>query len=158
MRCDDQDFEWADDFSQGRVVVRAGSDRFGLIDRAGQWILRPVNTHARRFSEGLAIVQVGGTHDVCGGGKLGYVDRDGRVAIPPRFDAASSFSGGMAAVGLDRKWGFIDRAGKIVLAPQFDRVCDFSVGLAQAVMERGGSRERLYIDKTGRVIGTNSNP
>ena len=34
------------------------------------------------------------------GGKWGYMDRAGRVAVSPRFDEASRFSEGLAAVRL----------------------------------------------------------
>jgi hypothetical protein len=55
-------------------------------------------------------------------------------------------------VNVAERYGYINRQGQIVIAPQFETVWDFSGGLAQAAMNRGGSGERLYIDKTGRLV------
>src|SRR6266566_2824595 len=46
-------------------------------------------------------------------GKWGYIDRNGSVRIPRRFDSASAFREGLAVVQVDAKCGFIDHSGKI---------------------------------------------
>jgi tetratricopeptide (TPR) repeat protein len=51
--------------------------------------------------------------------RWGYVDRDGRVVIPPRFDAADPFSEGLAAVRQGDVLGYVDLAGTLVLVPTF---------------------------------------
>jgi len=50
---------------------------------------------ASRFSDGLASVNVRG--------KFGYIDRNGNFVIEPQFDAADSFSEGLALVLIDKK-------------------------------------------------------
>jgi hypothetical protein len=50
--------------------------------------------------------------------------------IPPQFDAADSFSQGLARVQKDNKWGYIDQTGKFVISPQFDQAESFAEGLA----------------------------
>lgn len=52
------------------------------------------------------------------------------VVIQPQFDAAESFSEGMAQVKIGNKWGYIDKTGKLVIPPQFDEAKAFSAGLA----------------------------
>src|SRR5215467_13059918 len=69
------------------------------------------------------------------GGKFGYIDKTGRVTIPPQFDSASRFSEGLAAVGvgddtIKRKWGYIDQTGRFAIKPRFSKADDFSNGLA----------------------------
>ncbi|HET9598534.1 MAG TPA: WG repeat-containing protein, partial [Anaeromyxobacteraceae bacterium] len=51
------------------------------------------------------------------GGKWGYIDREARVAISPRFDRAERFSEGLAAVVLEGKHGYVDAKGELVLVP-----------------------------------------
>ena len=90
-------------------------------------------------------------HNRWGGGRSGFVDRSGKIAIPLRFDAARSLSEGMAAVGVDRTWGFIDTTGNIAVPPQYDTVWDFSHRLAMVKVTREGSRDR-YIDRGGHIV------
>ena len=60
-----------------------------------------------------------------------FIDKGGqfRIRLKPT-QAAHSFSEGLAAVSLDKKWGFIDTKGQFVIPPQFGWVGDFSDGLA----------------------------
>src|SRR4051794_26399061 len=60
------------------------------------------------------------------GGKYGYIDKDGRVVITPRFSWASEFSEGLAVVAIPYasnpqllKFGFIDVQGEVKIKPQF---------------------------------------
>ena len=47
-------------------------------------------------------------------GKVGYIDKTGKMVINPQWDNGWEFSEGLAQVQLDGKWGFIDKTGKIV--------------------------------------------
>ncbi|NJL42748.1 MAG: WG repeat-containing protein, partial [Pseudanabaena sp. SU_2_4] len=82
-------------------------------------------------------------------GKIGFIDRTGRITIEPRFDEIFvGFSEGLAPVRIGIKWGYIDRTGKIAIEPRFDRGFDFSEGLAAVAINR-----RLgYINKTGKIV------
>ena len=63
------------------------------------WAIAPQFDSAWGFSEGLALVEVGG--------KRGYVDKTGKYAISPQFDSASPFTEGLAPVRVGGKWGFV---------------------------------------------------
>jgi len=52
--------------------------------------------------------------------KHGYIDRTGKIVIPPQFDDAGPFSEGLADVKIGEKWGYVDGTGKVVISPQFD--------------------------------------
>jgi hypothetical protein len=56
------------------------------------------------FSEGLAVVDEKG--------KRGYLARNGKLAIPFKYDSAKAFSNGVASVAQKRKWGVIDHKGR----------------------------------------------
>jgi hypothetical protein len=95
------------------------------------------------------------------GGKVGYIDKTGRVVIQPKFDSAKLFAEGMAAVQVGSfesgshkglgKWGYIDQTGRLVIAPKFVSAEDFSDGLALTNTEVG-MWEAVYVDKTGKVV------
>jgi WG containing repeat len=65
------------------------------------------------------------------GGKIGYIDKSGKVVIPPEFDGGSRFSEGLAAVWIGNKAGYIDKTGKFIIPPQFDFAYPFYEGLAE---------------------------
>ena len=65
------------------------------------------------------------------GGKAGYMDRTGKIVIPPRFDGATGFREGLASVKVGEKWGVIDQQGKTIVSPQFEKVRYYSEGLAR---------------------------
>jgi hypothetical protein len=90
------------------------------------------------------------------GGKFGYIDKTGRVTIPPQFDSASRFSEGLAAVGVGddlvkRKWGYIDQTGRFAVKPRFFKADDFSNGLA-LVSTMEDIVPNIFINKLGDVV------
>jgi len=54
--------------------------------------------------------------------KWGYVDRSGRVVIPPKYDEAAEFSNGYAVVTLNKKSGVIDKTGKLTVPLVYDTI------------------------------------
>lgn len=47
------------------------------------------------------------------GGKLGYIDRTGKLVVPPQFDEAQKFSGGRARVRIIKEgYGYISTTGE----------------------------------------------
>lgn len=70
------------------------------------------------------------------------------VALQPQFDAARTFSAGLAAVKIGRKFGYIDKTGKFIIRKQFDVAQPFSSGLAAVKM----GRKWGYIDITGKLV------
>jgi hypothetical protein len=59
-----------------------------------------------------------------------------------------SFSEGLAAAQVGKKWGYIDHSGKLVIPLQFDDAKRFQGRLA-IVSKRG---KWVWIDKTGRIV------
>jgi len=90
------------------------------------------------------------------GGKFAYIDKTGRVTIPPQFDAASRFSEGLAAVRIGDdpvkgKWGYIDQIGRFAIKPRFSKADDFSNGLA-LVSTIEDIVPNIFINKLGDVV------
>ena len=111
----------AADFSGGLAVVvpdsvlriRGGCAKGGYLNTKGEWAIKPQFDDLRDFSEGLAAVNLGAK---CGmGGKWGYIDKEGRVAIPMKFLFAGKFHNGHACVAEKRgEDEVIDRSGNII--------------------------------------------
>jgi len=89
-------------------------------------------------------------------GKMGYIDKTGKIIIPPQFDTSSfmgipdlsKFSEGLSPVKARGKVGYIDTSGKIVIAPQFKEARNFSGGLAAVkIADKWG-----YVDKKGAIV------
>ena len=53
-------------------------------------------------------------------GKWGYINELGDEMIKPKFDEATLFSDGLAAVSENEKYGYVNKAGKIVIDFQFN--------------------------------------
>ncbi len=93
--------------------------------------------------------------------KWGYIDTTGAYVVEPRFDDASAFTVGLAAVaefdGKDRKWGYIDSTGEYAIGPKFSDCGVFAGnGLAPVRVYDKSGRENTekwgYIDKTGEFV------
>jgi len=95
------------------------------------WGKSPFDQHysyAFDFSEGLAMVDDKAN-------KWGYINTSGEFVITPRFDGASSFSEGLAAIRVGTEFGYIDRSGELVIPPRFVYGGDFHDGMAFVVAE-----------------------
>ncbi len=100
-------------------------------------------------------------------GRIGFMDKKGKIVIAPQFIQIEPFSEGVAAVKVGNtwgKWGYIDHAGKWVIKPTFDVAHSFHDGIA--VVEEGtcsvlrSTRVNgfcYFIDKTGKRLSPNLN-
>jgi len=87
---------------------------------------------AKRFSEGLAGVQIHG--------KVGFVDSLNRFVIEPRYEAVKNldgFSQGLAAVKLNGKYGYINKKGTFVIKPVFEYAENFKPCRLATVKQNG---------------------
>jgi tetratricopeptide (TPR) repeat protein len=144
----------------GKLIPVFRDQKFGYLDQAGKMVIPPQFDGAGEFSEGLAHVFIRAKNDATkgpkaplpgAGGKFGYIDESGKVVIPPQFDLVTSFSEGMALVGMGEpetaKWGYINKTGKIVVPLELEAAGPFKEGLAPVLMER----KWAFIDKSGKV-------
>lgn len=182
-------FSYASDFSEGLavVVIRDKINRWNesvvFINKAGKIVIQAQFFNAKKFQEGLAAVKLKVPEDPSEKGsrwitidktgqsfveKWGFIDKTGKIVIPPQFVEVESFSEGLAKVAVinnegKQVWGFIDRTGKMVINPQFADVTNFKNGLA-AVSYWTTTKSTLtgsvyhhksnfgFIDKTGKEV------
>ena len=134
-----------------------------------------VDGYVEEFSEGMAVLivkQEKTDPNLSNERKLyGFIERSGKVAIPPRFGEALAFHEGVAAVrpkkttiyGRGDTLGYIDKSGKYVIEPQFNEAHLFQNGVARVHV--GGTLqtpmdipsywdggEWQLIDRTGKVL------
>ncbi len=140
----DTPFVDARPFHEGVAPVKV-SDRWGLIDKTGTFVVSPRFIAMEAFGEGLAPARVGGD-------AWGYVAKDGSVAIAPKWDEARSFAGGRAAVRSGVRWGFIDTSGREIVSPQFDEVRDYENGAAAVLRFVGDDTFIGYVDEDGAYL------
>jgi len=151
-------------------------ERYGLIDRRGEFVVKPEYEDLAGFAGGeRAAARRGGrpgTLDRAGrwsasgyeewfviddslavgriGSQVGVVRRGGNalVRVYP-WDEVGRFSGGYAAVREDgKRFGFIDPQGTLVVAPRFDDVGRFVHGLCKVA-----AGDTLgYVDRSGAWV------
>ncbi|HEV7894045.1 MAG TPA: WG repeat-containing protein [Pyrinomonadaceae bacterium] len=131
----------------GTVIVPVEPDglKREIIDESGNVVGKLKPSRGFRidsyFSEGLAVF---GMH------KYGYMDKSGKTIIKPRFELASPFREGLAAVCLDAlRCGLIDHTGKYVVRPVYMGTRPPSDGLAMVVTKEGLTG---YVDVSGETV------
>jgi WG containing repeat len=82
-------------------------------------------------------------------GKFGYINEQGKIAIPAQFSRADDFSEGLAGIEVDGKYGMIDRTGKIVIKPVYEFIYPFKNGQAEFVDIHNNIG---LMDRTGKII------
>ena len=133
-------FRRAADFSEGLAAVLDGKS-FGYLDPAGAMVLVPPYPPERflhrPFLSGRAVVTVGG--------RDGAIERDGRLAIPARFDSIDDFSEGYALACDEDGCGWIDPAGRRCLGPAGMGGTPMRGGVATGWMAMGMGRKRAFL-------------
>ena len=127
------------------IPVRSG-DRWGYINKKGEYIINPQFDDAGFFRDGLARV-------VAPDGKIGYVDNKGQYAFPAKYKEGTHFYEGLAfVVEQGGKPTCIDKKGetKFVL-DNVELAITFSCGRATVVNNDG---QVGWIDKDGNCVIT----
>ncbi|MGI9015259.1 MAG: WG repeat-containing protein [Phycisphaerales bacterium] len=139
------EFDEARPFQNGVAAVRVG-DRWGIIDRTGDYLVEPTYMNGPSFAESdVAPVNFDG--------KWGYIDLQGNIVIEPTFDKARSFSDGCAPFSLDGAWGFIDLGGRVLVPPMFDDLWPYVHGFCRyAKLGANGTLQYGYLDRNHNAV------
>jgi hypothetical protein len=126
------------------VVPKGGAPQ--AIDKNGvvQFSM-PDAENVENFSEGLAAFSVLGLNAEL----WGFVNKKGKVVIPPSYRSASYFSSGLCAVmNSNGKWGYIDERGKVVVQFLWDNAHPFERDRAKVLTYSGWG----VINKAGKFV------
>jgi hypothetical protein len=166
---------YAHEFSEGVGLVEFdGGDSdadLGFIDAEGNLVIGPEPPNHldiphywkkqwgyRDFHEACAGFWIG---DVSGRG--GYIDTNGQIAIPPKYQQISDFQEGLACVAVARNdaspfgslpTGFINHEDEFVISPKHDFLAaGFSNGLCRfTITDEQGHLKSGFIDRTGDIV------
>jgi hypothetical protein len=97
-------------FLRGHAVVDVDGKQ-GVINRLGQWVVKPEYDACGDISEGFFYAESNGS--------FGYLNRFGDVVIPFEYSEASNFVNGRAIVARD-SFGYIDSLGNAIGSFIFD--------------------------------------
>jgi hypothetical protein len=115
-------------FSDGLAAATVDK-KMRYIDKTGKEVLQAHEFEsASAFQEGMAAVAV-----LKDGVKTwGFIDKEGKIAVKPKFSYVWGFREGLAAVfvGIDG-WGYVNKSGNLVIPARFRDAGDFSEGLAR---------------------------
>ena len=156
-------WKYAFPFEDGLAQVDVGGANSDFVDTAGRTIVRRGQSDTNniawprglmsspflnlRFSYGLIPVQ----NKI---GKWGFMNRDGRLIVPPQWDQVLDFHEGLALVSLffpsNRTYqsGFVNTNGHLEIPLRSGGASSFSEGLA-AVSSNGLCG---FMDKSGRMV------
>jgi hypothetical protein len=111
-------------FSQGTALALDQEQEWQLIDSRGEELFS--DGLLSQFYENRAMI-------ADEKGKIGFIDRQGKIAVPCRYEDALPFHEGLAPVAIGGKWGFVNTAGTIIIPLQFDMTLPFHEGLAPVI-------------------------
>lgn len=134
----------AEQFSEDRAVVATLEAR-GYVDLDGNEIVPPRYKHAIAFADGLALVA---EHSRDEKGGFGFIDKQGKVAIPLALECAGTFYKGYAVASKGGLWGFLDPSGQFLFEPRFPQ-CGYLVDDRALAMLDG---KWGVVDGKGNVI------
>jgi len=96
-------------------------NKWGFVSKDGTYFIDAKYDFVEDFSEGLAVVTIGG--------KTGYITKTGDVKVMPKFDDGYSFKNGFAVVEVDELFGLINRSGAFIINPIYDDLGNVNDGL-----------------------------
>ncbi|KAA9006306.1 DUF3298 domain-containing protein [Paenibacillus spiritus] len=146
----------AEDFRQGRALVKLPDGSYALINPDGQ-ILHAYNyVFVGSPGDGLLPFQLEEN------GRYGYISEEGDEVIAPRFTSALPFSEGRAVVNTapdyGSAFGLIDRSGSFITEPKYADVQQLGEGvvaLGTPVSQQEpyrGTRYKLASAEDGRIL------
>lgn len=132
-------------FVMGRTLARLG-DRYGIIDTLGDTIL-PFE-YENRTPKGIKYMYYDSLAMVEKDGKIGFVDLNGKLAIPFYFEEGYPFSEGLACVKHNGMWGYITTTGEVFMPFVFQHASPYRWGRAEVVYQGNVSR----VDRRGKCV------
>ncbi len=138
----------ASTFSEGIAFVVSENGEPVAIDKNGSTKFTVKDAvQAENFRDGLAAYSV-----LSENGELwGFLDKEGKTVIAPKFAATGFFSGTLCPVmNSGGKWGYINKTGTEVVDYKFDNVSPFYGKLAKVYVDGKWG----VIDNTGKYVIT----
>ena len=117
-------YDAARNFKNGLAAVNY-QGKWGIIDSLAKWVIQPEYQGIWEFNEGLARVKVFEQGQ-------GFVNRKGRLVIPPVYEEIYNFSNSRARFQKGGYYGFINQKGHEVIQATLESATDYVGGYTTA--------------------------
>lgn len=142
-------------FESGKALVSSQEGKYQLIDKTGKVIQALDYPIVYGYQDDRMIYseQVGSL--------MGYLDADGKVAIPAQFKMAEAFEDGVAVAGVSESFreqqGLIDLRGEWIYQPEYNEVRylgEGRVALGKAIVQQNPEAGSLFAigDTKGQLL------
>ncbi len=115
-------YYWVRDFNKGMSVSSKEPNKWGVMNKQGEWIVEPMYETASGYS--------GGVIDVKYNGKSAVISPAGRLISGPIYDEVGELSEGLIKVRQGDYYGYIDVHGNIYSKSVYNDARDFHCGVA----------------------------
>lgn len=125
------------------LFLAIDSNKMGYIDNKGKWVIelpQEITSAGLAFSEGFAPIKIDE--------QFGFINVQGNIVIPPKFDQVGDFIDGRALVLVKGKFGYIDSTGEMITPKKFDKAFGFSEGLGKVQI----GNVYGFIDRNGNMV------
>lgn len=137
------------------TIMRGGIWYIFNIQNPKELIEIPNANFIGYFNSNLFRINIGGKYqnqyEDIKGGKWGYIDRFGNLAIGTNFDNAQDFSEGLAAVQKGGKWGFINNKNDVVVPFEYE---DFEESFKEGKGKLIKNEEIYVFNRNGEILET----
>lgn len=161
-------FDEAESFYDGEALVTSGDSYYinkkgvfirpvkrqteETIDESKLFTIDYINTRGERIIRGkpgvMSVIYFNGMTPVRVNSKWGFMNKEGILAIPCKYDSVGSFSEGLASVRVNDKWGYIYQDDDTLTSCRFDYAYNFHRGIA--IVKTNGKYG--YLGKTGEIM------
>ncbi len=148
-------FDYVESFSEGKAAFNifspeGGFGKWGVINQAGEVIVQAEYDGMGSYSGGLIDVRNAEEN-------MGFLDKEGRLAIGFIYNATFPFSEGLSGVRVGNKWGFINAEGMTLIPFKYDEVVPFPLDPFRAGYSGGVAKVKvngheLFINKKGECV------
>ncbi len=143
----DPKYSFITEFSEGLGVV-VDENGFRVIDENGKEITKKTYPYIGSFKEDRGIFEEKKEEDIF---LYGYLNKEGKEIIPPKYENASDFQNGKAVVKIkDGEYAQIDGNGDILKKYKYDFVGNAGDGLL--VFQEKERGKYGYIDENGEIV------
>ena len=105
-------------YPQGELMWFFTGERYGLADTTGTILIEPIYEKLWYFADNeLTLAKLENL--------FGFIDKQGSVRIPFKYQETKGFKHGLAAVKIDGSWGFVNSSGELVIQPKFENVTHY---------------------------------
>jgi hypothetical protein len=133
-------YSWGEEFHEGISVARDYDSSTYFLDTTGHVVFATTDTVEGPFGNGLVRTYKNG--------KLGYLNKQGKLVIPYEYDKGYEFVDGRAHVIKNNLSGFIDTTGKIIVPLMYDDLLHFNCGRAAIKKDRKWG----FINREGKLV------